>query len=386
MPSAPGSRTIRSASTALANGYSLVEVMISLLLGMIIIASIGQLYVGARQSYRLTNAMSEINENGRFALEFLANDLRMAGYLSCGGERAQVANAVDSSAWYAQDVGLRGYDDAADNSQFQLDFPDSPPREIRPSPIDETDAFFIRRADPGSGTAIYSHQIAASVRRFYFKSALSGDDPPFSTGEIVVATDDGCQQAAIFQVSLASILAINSNYTYIEHNTGGDFPGNCTSLLSGDFSCPSTAAASAQRFPDTSSVARLTAHAYYVTDDNGTPTLMMQNLAFNDAGQVVTTALPLIRDVESMQILYGVDSTLSTDYIDSYVTASAVTDWAHVFSIRIALLLRTKEDNIRSADGPTAFMLSETGVAISPPDRRIRKVFTTNIALRNILP
>ena len=57
------------------SGLSLVDLMLALALGLVIIAALGQLYAGGKQSYVLSDAMARLDETGRFAVDFLATDI-----------------------------------------------------------------------------------------------------------------------------------------------------------------------------------------------------------------------------------------------------------------------------------------------------------------------
>ena len=63
--------------------FSLVELMIALLLGLILILLGGvlQVFLSSRQTYSTNEAMSRMQENGRFALEFMARSARLGGYM-----------------------------------------------------------------------------------------------------------------------------------------------------------------------------------------------------------------------------------------------------------------------------------------------------------------
>lgn len=60
-------------------GFSLVELMVALLLGTIIIGAATQLFLTNQRSFQLQQNMSEVQETGRFAVEILSRELRMAG-------------------------------------------------------------------------------------------------------------------------------------------------------------------------------------------------------------------------------------------------------------------------------------------------------------------
>lgn len=80
-----------------------------------------------------------------------------------------------------------------------------------------------------------------------------------------------------------------------------------------------------------------------------------------------TTTSELVESIENMQILYGVD-TDSDKSANYYVPADPALNWPKVVSARITLTVRTIDGN-----------LTTTG------DGRIRRNFTSTIALRNRL-
>ena len=61
-------------------GFSIVELMISLVLGLLLMTGVIQVFLSSRQTYATNEAMARQQENGRFALEFIARSARMAGY------------------------------------------------------------------------------------------------------------------------------------------------------------------------------------------------------------------------------------------------------------------------------------------------------------------
>jgi type IV pilus assembly protein PilW len=64
-------------------GMTLIEIMISLLIGFFLLAGVLQIFSASQQTYRMQSNLSRLQENGRFALDFLAHDIRMAGYWGC---------------------------------------------------------------------------------------------------------------------------------------------------------------------------------------------------------------------------------------------------------------------------------------------------------------
>ena len=72
-----------------ARGFTLIELMISLAIGSIILGAVLYIFLSNSQTYRLNEAQSRVQENGRFALEFLTREIRHAGFNPmaefCGG-------------------------------------------------------------------------------------------------------------------------------------------------------------------------------------------------------------------------------------------------------------------------------------------------------------
>lgn len=62
------------------SGYTLIELLISVSLGLAMMSVAMQYLIGSSASFNATETASRIQENGRFALSMITDDLRMAGY------------------------------------------------------------------------------------------------------------------------------------------------------------------------------------------------------------------------------------------------------------------------------------------------------------------
>ena len=69
-------------------GLSLVELMIGLALGLFVVAVMGMMYVGTRNTYSAQESGTRLQENGRYAVETMARDIRMSGFRGCQGDEA----------------------------------------------------------------------------------------------------------------------------------------------------------------------------------------------------------------------------------------------------------------------------------------------------------
>ncbi|MBQ24293.1 PilW family protein [Alcanivorax sp.] len=60
-------------------GFSLVELMVAMLLGLLITGAALQLFLANQQSFALQQTLSRVQENGQLFVRFLVSDLRRAG-------------------------------------------------------------------------------------------------------------------------------------------------------------------------------------------------------------------------------------------------------------------------------------------------------------------
>lgn len=62
-------------------GLSMVELLIAMALGLLLMTGVIQVFLTSRQTYAANEAMGRLQENGRFALDFIARNARNAGYI-----------------------------------------------------------------------------------------------------------------------------------------------------------------------------------------------------------------------------------------------------------------------------------------------------------------
>lgn len=72
-------------------GFTLIEMMIALTVGLIVTGAVGTLFIQSRSSYTQNDEINNIQENGRYALKVIANELRMAQFW---GGMQSVSNAT----------------------------------------------------------------------------------------------------------------------------------------------------------------------------------------------------------------------------------------------------------------------------------------------------
>ena len=76
-------------------GFSLIELMLALALGVVVTSGIVQLFVGNNQTYTLLTGQSRMQESARYALDFIARSARMSGYFGCDPENDKIYNSLN---------------------------------------------------------------------------------------------------------------------------------------------------------------------------------------------------------------------------------------------------------------------------------------------------
>ncbi|MDR2092513.1 MAG: prepilin-type N-terminal cleavage/methylation domain-containing protein [Azoarcus sp.] len=117
-------------------GMTLIELMISMALGLLVIIAATSALVADRQTSRDTEALARIQENARIAFDFMRRSLREVGGTPCGTEVGEI-DIKSGSGWYAtgtyRDLVLEGTKDAGfagtsasikktDNSNFTVTY------------------------------------------------------------------------------------------------------------------------------------------------------------------------------------------------------------------------------------------------------------------------
>jgi type IV pilus assembly protein PilW len=64
-------------------GFSLIELLSSLAIGLICILVVVEVFVDYKKTHSIENAVAEIQENGRFAAHILYNSVEQAGFIGC---------------------------------------------------------------------------------------------------------------------------------------------------------------------------------------------------------------------------------------------------------------------------------------------------------------
>lgn len=344
-------------------GLSLVELLIAMAISLVLLGGVYRIFVSSTRTYAVQNALSRLQENGRFAIDFLTRDIRDAGYQGCLQDPTTFQNNVDmsSSAYiYNFSVGIDGFD-----GQGSGWYP-SPLDASIVNPVQGTDVVTIRGIVPDSTVYMQTTMPNVSADLKLSQSQDSG----ITKGEIVLISD--CEGATVFQVT--GISPTGSGMDNAQHNTGvaGVSPGNKIK----DFNHTFQQGAEISKFRTTSFFIRNNTAgqpSLYRTDNPKLP-------------GALSATQELLEGVENMQIRYGVAATSDkASPVTQYLRADQVTDWNLVKSVQIALLLRTLKELPGVTPDTKTYTLLPGLTWTAPGDQRLRRVFVTTIGLRNRL-
>ncbi len=309
------------------HGLTMIELMIAVLLSVFVTAAVIKMFTGSNKSRHLQENIARLQENGRFAMDFIIADTRMAGHW--GPCNNLTTNNLNTSGVGVDNFGGTNIITAVDNDSNSAN-------DI----IDGTDAIVLRAINYQiDGIKLTSAMTARS-------SSLS--IPSVNTlnhNDLALVAAPSCNSSDIFQITN------NPSGGAINHAAGGASPGNTSADLS-------------VAYPVDSEVYQLNFTTYSIrTGVNGRPSLFRR---VNNGSHE-----ELVEGIENMQILYGEDSD-SDGSVDYYVSAGDITDMNKVKSIRTTLKVATLDDNLSISFAAPPFN-----------DRRIRRTFTSTTTIRN---
>jgi type IV pilus assembly protein PilW len=84
---------------AVARGFTLVELMIALAIGLLLVAGIGSLFYGVNRSNAMQERLATLHEGGRFAVNRLEQDLRMASNQYCSNFAGSAHTGTVAPMW-----------------------------------------------------------------------------------------------------------------------------------------------------------------------------------------------------------------------------------------------------------------------------------------------
>jgi len=367
-------------------GFSLIELMVAVTLGLMLTAALISMFVGTRSAYQSTSGVGSVADEGRFALHSIAQLARSAGFVGCANATttavgATVTSNIDDtvlnigSAPLAYDFryAVGGYEATGTGVSGTLTLPATATAGAAASNwTPNLDAAFTGATNQqvkGSDVVVVRSTLPQATPVYTTADAPAGSSSftVSSAGNLQanqLAVISNCMRSVPFQIS--GVTAGTPATVSFGGTTGA--PGNAAAALPIDFS------AGALVYP-------LTTTVFYIgVGADGDSALRRLDLQNGKVGPAIFTDGEVVEDVENMQVLYGLNSGSGI----AYVTADQVPDFSAVVSLEVAVLVASPPGSVPApAAAPTFNLLGVTVTA--PRDTRMRRVFTKTIGLRDAL-
>ena len=405
-------RTRTLARPPCAAGFSLVELMIALALGLVLTIAAASVYLSSKTAFRRLDQLTAIQQGVRVAFEYLATDARMVGHLGCFTRNGAAANSSLAGNTLATNfaAGVEGYEykntAAGDSYTLTSNSPTNTTTasnwetNVATSGINTIPASAIGGSASGEGLVPGSDVL---VIRTVAGAAISGQPV-----RLAANTVSGTSTIVIEQLSggatCSNGAARASGFCAASGGSSGSYGLIASCTKARVFSIASVATAASQATLTLTGAAALAADpiyvtttaevfpmqtiVYYVKKPVGGSTPSLYRRVF-DGDVAAGVEQELIEGVETLQLRYGLDTSATPDGIidGDYVTAEAVADWSTVVAVRMSLLVRSSapvEGDVAVATSSANLKLN--GLTVTYPSsgaKYDRRVFTTTVSARN---
>lgn len=301
-------------------GLTLVELMVALVLGLVVIASVTTVYISNKKAFRTNAAVAQVQDGSRIAFALMARDIRQAGVTGCG-DKGRIANVLNNgpnnggTAWYANfDNALMGFDGGT-----------ADPAVTSGSGVGQRVAGTSSIEVIGAGDTTLS---IGAPNGAASQLTLNQPTSDLQSGDIVIACDP--DHAVITQITGIQ----NGGATLVHSATkGAGTPGNCSTGLGYPTSC--TATGNAYQFPQNGLLSSYAASDWYIGNNPQAGRSLYRIALVNSGGVPTPTAQEMVRNVTDMQLRY-----LQIGNPD-FVNAGKITDWTQVTAVQVALTLQS---------------------------------------------
>ena len=382
-------KTIQTNTAWRVKGVSLIELLISMGLGLILLTGMIAVFSGNKRSAELNTAMANIQENARFALNQIGEDIRMASFQGCLDPRQGELNVKGVSAPIPI-IGVlpEGGPHYSFNRSSVAGSVVVQPAQWQPA---IAGGFVPPVTNPAiAGTHAIVLQYASTLQSELDGPVANGfGGTPNRAGTVYLKTNLGlatgdlavisnCDNADLFAVSTSGLHAANGQF--LEHKAPLNWDGNFTTFYGRDRDIAMTR------------VSRFVSHIYYVGDTglsneagDTVRALYQQSFPYNDDEN---PPVELVQGVENMRVSYGIKDQNTLRYVTANDPAFRPQD---VESVQIGLIMASYDRISEQNDGNTYVV---AGQSIEPlkgsdhgfnhaGDQRYRLVFNTTVKVRN---
>ncbi|WP_312327769.1 PilW family protein [Stenotrophomonas sp.] len=370
-------------------GLSLIELMVSLVIGLILMLGVTQVFLASSQASRLSEGVARAQENGRFALDFLERDIRMAGHMGCVNDQAHFIKetglprnnfvaATGAGSPLDFSVAIQGYEAPGTAPTDTLNVgggsvPAGLPASIsnlNPKPVAGSDVLVLRFLAPEGVpvTAINAQELTLAADNDRWKRL----------------TENGIATPTMFGIA---------NCEYVDVFAG--------TLAANKLTAGTVDLTRYAPQPEPTVVYRAESMVYYIGEGTNGPGL--RRARANSAG-LYTINEELVEGIENLQLMYGLDNTLDitggtppvgnitwqkvASGVSVDTNAAGAGEWRRVGLVQVGLVARSSDRTGNAKPTDAAARLGVLGMTYNQDavtDGRYRTAYEVSIALRNRL-
>ncbi|QEE24449.1 prepilin-type N-terminal cleavage/methylation domain-containing protein [Rhodanobacter glycinis] len=308
------------------SGFTLIELMVAMLLGLIVIAGVTSIFLANQRVYRTNTALGDVQDSARVAFEMMARDIRDAGLTGCNSTPAtlRLSNLLKNgptaggTAWWADwNNSVHGYDGSGATSDPALS-------GMTITPVASTDSIQLIGAVDSGVTVATDTETSGVI-------TTNESSPGLVTGDVGLVCDPD-------HSTLVQFTSVSGNSLTHAINTGS--PGNCSQGLGYPAVCTDTG--NSYTFQPNAQIAKLSAVDWYIgsqTIAGATVDSLYRVDLENKAGVPTPTTQEMVRNVTNMQIQYHVSGANS--FVDAGSVPSA--SWGSVDAVQVTFTLQSTD-------------------------------------------
>lgn len=296
------------------SGLTLIELMISMVLGLLLVSVAAGVMISNSQSFRTGKSLAQVQNSARMGFELMARDIRQTGSIPCGSG-INIDNLITNTAWY--------YDwENSGNGQF-IGYADGATIDGISNKVSGTEAITVSYIE-NYGSSL----VASGIDSYKFSRAQS----QFKSGDAVFVCDSS--KASLFISSISApdsngIVTVSAAPTVNVNQQPGTFEKN-------------------------SVMGKLKSRVWYIGEDaDGNKSLYLAELSGSNLVPIEIAA-----GINDLSFSYRLSDT------SSFKDAAAVgTDWPLVNAVQISYTLEGQDENV-STDSANSGRLSRSFTSI----------------------
>ena len=394
-------------------GFTLVEMMVAVAIGLIVLAGLATVFIAQRQVYSTASSQGAIQNADNALSAILSPAIRGAGFTGCGTlatSRSEVVFTTAATPWVFSPgdfaAPVFGYDaagtgvsggSAGSYTYTALNVANSTAStDWNPS----LDASFSGLAEKGSDILILNGEVPGThpmgvpvVSQATAPNTFTVYNPASSaSAQSTIQFTDINNQSIDVEVSAVAISDCAKSSVFLPVMT-------TTSSGAARIGNPVTVSGSGNKSTQVNPVYQagtqfvpLQQVAYFVGHGDGGQSALYQATLVNGAWN----AQQMVPGVDNMQVLYGfglggnTQQYLSADQVQALqasppagVVSLPFNPWTAINSIRVGFLIEGGQGSAAVGSNPTVWNVLGTQVTV-PADTRLRHVYVMTVNLRNV--